>query len=137
MLRIRDDQMNVLRRPALEDFIDDMVLHVHEHFAEEAAQLGIASVRERVEQGIRSAEGHGVVSPRGVCKYLNLMMTFGPDFDTNPRTAPWVQPILNDITVPDPTARMDVLSDKALSVVKQAEGAAVDPAEELENMRSA
>ncbi len=54
-----------------------------------------------------------------------------------PRTAPWVQPILNDITVPDPTARMDVLGDKALSVVEEAEGVAVDPAEELENMRSA
>ena len=137
MLRIRDDQMNALQRPALEDFIDDMMLHVHEHFAEESAELGLVNVRERIEQGIRSAAGYGVVSPRAVCKYINLMMIFGPDFDTNPRTAPWVQPILNDITVPDPTARMDVLSDKALSVVEQAEGVAVDPAEELENMRSA
>ncbi len=63
MLRIRDDQMNALQRPALEDFIDDMMLHVHEHFAEESAELGIAGVRERIEQGIRSAEGYGVVSP--------------------------------------------------------------------------
>lgn len=137
MLRIREDQMNALQRPALEDFIDEMTLHVHEHFAEESAQLGVESVRARVEQGVRSAESHGVVSPRGVCKYINLMMIFGPDFDANPRTAPWVQPILNDITVPDPTARMDVLTDKALSVVEQSEGVAVEPAEELEKMRSA
>jgi len=137
MLRIREDQMNALQKPALEDFVDEMVLHVHEHFADESVELGIERVRARIEQAIRSAEGHGVVSPKGVCKYINLMMIFGPDFDTNPRTAPWVQPILNDVTVPDPTARMDVLSDRALAIVEQAEGVAEEPAEELQQMRSA
>lgn len=134
MLRIRTEQIEALRTPALDDFVDEMMLHVHEFFPKESMELGVQAVRERVEDGIKRAEAHGVRSPRGVCKYINLMMVFGPDFDTHPDTAPWARPILDDPEVPDGTARMDLLSEKAIQVLKQAEGTSSD--EELE-MRSA
>jgi hypothetical protein len=136
MLRIRTDQIDALRKPALDDFIDDMMLHVHEFFPDECMKLGLESVRGRIVEGIEKADGYGVTSPRGVCKYINLMMTFGPDFDTNPRTTSWAQPILKDTTVPDPTARMDVLSEKALSVLEQAEDPDIESAEDEGGTRS-
>lgn len=122
MLRIRDDQIEALRKPALEDFKDEMFLHLHEFFPDECARMGALSVRAFVEDGIRRADGYQVFSPRGVCKYLNLMMALGPDFDTAPKTAPWVQPILTDTSIPDTTARMDLLSEEAIQRLTAEEG---------------
>lgn len=136
MLRIRTEQLEALRAPALDDFIDEMMLHVHEYFPRESMALGLEAVRERIEDGIKKAETHGVTSPRGVCKYINMMMTFGPDFDTHPDTAPWVRPILDDPEVPDGTARMDILSDKAVAILEKAEGASSDDSDEQQEMRS-
>ncbi|NUQ73418.1 MAG: hypothetical protein HUU21_07675 [Polyangiaceae bacterium] len=133
MLRIRTEQLEALRAPALDDFIDEMMLHVHEYFPKESMALGLAAVRERIEDGIKKAEAHGVTSPRGVCKYINMMMTFSPDFDTHPDTAPWVCPILDNPEIPDGTARMDLLSDKALAILDEAEG---DRTDEQQEMRS-
>jgi hypothetical protein len=126
MLRIRTDQLDALRKPALDDFVSEMMLHVHEYFPEECMRLGLSSVRARIVEGIEKAASYGVTSPRGVCKYINLTMAFGPDFDTNLQTASWVQPILKDATVPDPTARMDVLSEKALSVLEGEQDAGIE-----------
>jgi hypothetical protein len=136
MLRIRTEQLESLRAPALDDFIDEMMLHVHEYFPKESMELGLEAVRERIEDGIKKAEGHGVTSPRGVCKYINMMMTFGPDFDRHPDTAPWVRPILDDPEVPDGTARMDILSEKALEMLEEAEGASAGESGEPQEMRS-
>ena len=63
-----------------------------------------------------------------------MMMTFEPDFDTHPDTAPWVRPILEDPEVPDGTARMDILTEKALELLEQAEGTSSD--DEEQEMRS-
>jgi hypothetical protein len=131
MLRIRTEQLDALRAPALDDFIEEMMLHVHEYFPKESMALGLSAVRERIEDGIKRAEAHGVTSPRGVCKYINMMMTFGPDFDTHPDTAPWVKPILDDPEVPDGTARMDILSEKALSILEEEEGGSQDEPQEM------
>ena len=131
MLRIRTEQLDALRAPALDDFIDEMMLHVHEYFPKESMALGLEAVRARVEDGIKRAEAHGVTSPRAVCKYINMIMTFGPDFDTHPDTAPWVRPILVDPEVPDGTARMDILSEKALSILEEEEGISEEAQQEM------
>jgi len=131
MLRIRTEQLDALRAPALDDFIDEMMLHVHEYFPKESMALGIEAVRARIEDGITRAEAHGVTSPRAVCKYINMIMTFGPDFDTHPDTAPWVRPILVDPEVPDGTARMDILSEKALSILEEEEGISEEAQQEM------
>ena len=131
MLRIRTEQLDALRAPALDDFVDEMMLHVHEYFPKESMALGLEAVRERIEDGIKRAEGHGVTTPKGVCKFINMMMAFGPDFDTHPDTAPWVKPILDDPAVPDGTARMDILSEKALEVLERAEQGSSDEQQEM------
>lgn len=135
MLRIRTEQLDALRAPALDDFIDEMMLHVHEYFPKESMAIGLEAVRARIEDGIARAEAYGVTSPRGVSKFINMMMAFGPDFDARPDTAPWVVPILTDPAVPDGTARMDLLSEKALSILEDEEDEGASP-EERQEMRS-
>lgn len=137
MLRIRDDQLYALKAPALEDFVDEMVLHVHEFFPDECVELGPDAIRGLVEKGIEKAASFGIVSPRGVCKYINMIMAFGADFDTKPETAAWALPILRDESIPDPNARMDVLSERALSVLEEAEQKSGEPGDEPPVARSA
>jgi hypothetical protein len=46
-----------------------------------------------VRHGIQRAKVYGIKSRRDVCKYIDLMIVFGRDFDTNKRTG-WAREIL-------------------------------------------
>lgn len=85
-----------------------MLEHVRGHFPDEFSSLGENGVRDLVRKGISAAAGYGFESQRDVCKYVDLMVCFGPDFDTS-GACPWATRILGDETLPSPGTKMDAL----------------------------
>lgn len=60
-----------------------MLRHFGRCFAHELAARGEASMRELVRRGMAAAGRYGIVSARDVCKYVDLMLVFGEDFDAS------------------------------------------------------
>ena len=62
--------------------------HLGKFFPAACAALGEEQVRRVVRYGIERAASHGVTRERGVCAWVDLMFTFGRDFDRDP-DLPW------------------------------------------------
>lgn len=90
MFKVRREQMQAYREAALRDFEDRMVAHVERCFPQRLTALGAESVREVIRLGIERAAGHGIVTERDVCKFIDLMLVLGPTFDEEP----WAREIL-------------------------------------------
>jgi len=103
---IRDEQMSTFTNEAAEDFKSRMVIHLKKCFPKECEALKEAGVRRLIQHGIDQASGHEVVAERDVCKFIDLMMVFGRDFDTE---LAWASQILKDRVVRSATARVDRL----------------------------
>lgn len=115
MLIIRKEQMGVFEEVALKNFEDRMVIHLGKFFPEQCAALGDDGIREAIRYGIERAESYGIVDERDVCKYIDLTIVFGRDFDESPGTA-WASSILNDEFLTDPTAKVERLFREAMKV---------------------
>lgn len=117
MFKIRKEQLEAFKRVAVDNYEDRMVVHLKKFFPEQCAELGYAKIRETIQYGIRRAASYGIVAERDVCLYLDIMFTFGRDFDKDSKF-PWAQHILNNKALSDPTARINRLHDVALEHVR-------------------
>jgi hypothetical protein len=88
MFTIRKEQMDVFIRVELRKFEDWMVVHVNRFFPKQFQSLGEAEMRETIQYGIGRAAAYGITSRRDVCKYIDLMVVFGRELDTD-RRYPW------------------------------------------------
>ena len=95
MLVIRQEQIEVLRDYMLKQFKDRMVAHLRRYFPEQSKSLSNEDLCETVQYGIEQAAAYEIVNEYDVIGYINLMFTFGHDFDKNP-SLPWSSRILND-----------------------------------------
>jgi hypothetical protein len=112
MFRMRSEQKQAFRADALHDFEERVVLHVGRCFAERRAALGDDGLRALIRLGIERAGGHGIVAERDVCKFVDLMLVFGADFD---RRCPWARESLDGGTSPEPpSARLRRLYRRAM-----------------------
>jgi hypothetical protein len=110
MLTIRAAQLAVFSHSEVRKFENWMVAHLSKFFPRQCASLGELKVRETVQYGIQRAACYGLTSKRDVCKYIDIMLVLGPDFDTNQRHA-WAGEILSWRT--DPAAKMQTLISAA------------------------
>jgi len=111
MLVIREKQMRAFRAYMTNRFEDRMVLHVKEYFPKEFGALGEDAVRETIRHGIDRAWAYEIAVEHDVSRYINLMFTYGKDFDLNPALS-WAAAILNDTKLSGPS-RMDRLYEEA------------------------
>ena len=95
MLQIRQSQMKLFAKEEVRNFEDWMVGHIDRHFPSLSARLGETLLREVIRTGIARAAAYGIQSRPAVCKYVDLMIVFGRDFDTNP-AYPWAARALRD-----------------------------------------
>ncbi len=95
MLTIRKEQLKVFSRSEAEKFEDHMGVHLRKIFPEQCESLGQEELNKVVQHGIQRAKAHGIVAQRDVCKYIDLMMVFGRDFDTNSKL-PWASATLKE-----------------------------------------
>ena len=119
MLRIRRAQMKALKRDSIRPFVERMVVHLGTFFPEESAAVGEERVRAVIRYGIDRAEHYGIVNNYDVCRYLNLMFTFGHDFDMK---CAWASGLLGMAGRMSAEELMEELYDTALENAEDAQG---------------
>jgi hypothetical protein len=92
-------------------FVDRMVAHIAEFFPSRFQELGEQAVREWIEDGIQRASQYRIRSERDVCKFIDIMIVFGRNFDTDPQ-CPWAPPILKAEPT-DPSMKTERLLESA------------------------
>jgi len=95
VLVIRAAQMKALAEVAEKAFVERASDYLRETFPEKCAELGPEAVHRWVRSGLEKARGYGLRLDVEVLRYLNLMYTFGWDFDR----LPWAAEILDDTEV--------------------------------------
>ena len=93
MLTIRKEQIKALAQLEVEKFEDWMLVHLRKFFPAQCRAAGETKLLAIIRSGIERAAGYGIKTRRDVCKYIDLMVVLGPDFDEDPRL-PWVAKIL-------------------------------------------
>jgi len=99
-----------------------LVAQVHEYFPNAAQDLGEYGLAATISWGVQRAALHGFRDEFDVLRYVNLMLTLGLEFDTDPEF-PWCAEILAKSDWP-PAARMDALTERALELTGAAEAQA-------------
>jgi hypothetical protein len=112
MLTIRRAQLVAFSEAEVQRFEDWMIAHLRTFFAKQCEAAGEFALRETIRYGIKRAAAHGFHSKRDVCKYIDLMVALGRDFDTDQRY-PWAGLILTDPR--NPEKRMGALHATAKS----------------------
>src|SRR5215472_3275189 len=110
MLTIRALQLDVLSEPQIKRFEDRMLSHLRNSFPQQSELLGELRLREMIRQGVKRAGVYGITTERDVCKYVDLMMVWGTDFDQDQKL-PWAGQILR--TCNNPSVKTTVLVETA------------------------
>jgi hypothetical protein len=130
MLIIRRKQMQALSQNILKDFEDRMILHLNQFFPDQCEKLGEEGTRGAIRYGFERARKYGLATESDLAKYLNLMFTFGRDFDTDPNL-PWVAAILKARDDSTPSKRMARLYEKAVEREAEGRGLSANPENNL------
>jgi hypothetical protein len=83
-LTIRQAQLDAFTASAREQYLTNMVKHVKTYFPSRHAQWGDVGLRNTVAATIQKARDYGFKNKRDICKFINVAMTFGPEFDRTP-----------------------------------------------------
>ncbi len=120
MFVIRKAQLEVMRDAVVvAGFEARMLAHVERFFPAAASRLGSVGIRALVSLARERARGHGVSTTGAVTNYLNLMLTFGRDFERDP-SLPWVREAL--AAPGSPSLRLDRLYRLAVRREEQGRG---------------
>ncbi|MBM4330024.1 MAG: hypothetical protein FJ117_02170 [Deltaproteobacteria bacterium] len=95
MLIIRREQWDVLSRYMVHQFEDDVVKHLQRKFPQKTEGMPDGELRLLIQAGTENAQRYGITIEADVVRYLECMMTYGVEFDTDP-SASWAGEILND-----------------------------------------
>lgn len=112
MLRIRPEQNAILAERMADKFKQDMRKHIEEFFPEYYQTIGTQEVQKLIDEGIERAKEYGFITEQLVCRFIDLMVVFGPEF-SNDETLSWAQQVLNDPMQNDPQSSMDALYERA------------------------
>ena len=108
MLTIRREQMDALVAARWRDFVPVACDHCRTRHPETCSAMEEQQLRETVETGLRRARIYGFERASSLIRYLDFVLTLGPDFDR----LPWVAEILA-LRQYQPEARLDLLSRTA------------------------
>jgi hypothetical protein len=92
MLTISREQMHIFSKAPLDQFVDWMLVHLRKFFPS-CRRADDTDLRKVIKHGIERAGSYEIRTRRDVCKYIDLMVTFGLDFDRDKRF-PWAESIL-------------------------------------------
>src|SRR5262245_66148877 len=108
MLKIRKVQMKTLSEYTLGQFEHRMTVHLRTTFPKQTADLQEEELRVKVHIGVARAAQYNVTAEDDVRRYLEYMIMYGADFDTNPQSA-WAGGILRtqDISGGEKMDRVD------------------------------
>ncbi len=95
MLTIRAEQMAILGTSVRKNFELEMADHLSQFFPEQCAKQSEEGLSKFVATNIDRALGYGLERERDVCKFLDVAMALGEDFDRS-GDYPWAKEILED-----------------------------------------
>ena len=111
-MMIRSEQIKALSKDNAKTFEERMAVHLRKCFRSRCDAMGEQKVLETIRYGVDRAASYDVKSERDLCRYIDLMMVFGRDFDRSP-DLPWASKILNDGVLKSPTAKIERLYTEA------------------------
>ncbi len=94
-----------------------MERHLRKFFPENCRKLGDVGLLETIRLGVERAASYQISSERDVCKYIDLMLALGPDFDRDPKL-PRVARLLGNTSLDSSGARIDEVFDVALIYIE-------------------
>lgn len=93
LLPIRQAQMAAFSQVEIQKFENWMCSHLRKFFPQQSQSFQESQLRELIQYGIARAAQHNITSERDVCKFIDLMIVFGRDFDSAPQHS-WATTIL-------------------------------------------
>ena len=93
MLKIRTEQIEVLRQAMLGSFETEMVIHCHKLSPQLCKAIGEQQVYTAVHQLITQAQRYGFTHKGPIRLFVEMGLLFGSAFDTDPQY-PWAKEIL-------------------------------------------
>lgn len=111
MLNLQHVQLASMEKAAEEDFVRRAVAHLREFFTEKFVRAGELKAYEFVRHVVLRARGYDIVSEQDVCLFLDLVVTFGWDFD---RRYAWAQSLLAEPGYGSGSTRLALLFEAAL-----------------------
>lgn len=108
MLTIRKEQMAVFGPLGQKAFEDRMIAHLKKVFPDKFEALGEPKLHETIQFGIQRAAAYKIISERDVCRYIDLMIFYGRDFDKD-ANLPWAQSILQNHSIRNPSSKIERL----------------------------
>lgn len=105
--KITPKQKAAFRNAATENFIQRVMVHANEFFPDDCKTLGPNGLRQTIEHCITRARGYGIEEGSQVCRYIDIALSFGRDFDRDPE-CPWAATVLRDPRLA-PAAKMSKL----------------------------
>lgn len=123
MLTIRREQMKLFELVAVRNFENVMMSHATDSWPQHCKSIGQKNLRQVISKGIKQAGSYGLTKKGPVRLYIELMFTFGSDFDTDVQI-PWAADSLNDQSVEDQIEKTVLLQQNTLNYIEQAAGPA-------------
>ena len=111
-LVVRREQMQAFEQALLTTFVNRMAERLRSRFAAETAELPPADLDTMIRDGIAAAARHGVRDEADVARYLEFVVTYGPRFDVDEKTA-WAGAILRRTDLSG-TGKMNALDNHDL-----------------------
>jgi hypothetical protein len=119
MLTIRKEQLAVFGPLGKNAFEVRMIAHLKKVFPDKSEVLGEPKLRETIQYGTQRAAAYRITSERDVCKYIDLMLLYGRDFDKD-SNHPWAQSVLQNQAIRNPTSKIERLYKAAKKQENQA-----------------
>jgi hypothetical protein len=120
VIQIRPAQLETFERNALRQFEDEMVVHLKKFHPSHASAAGEEGLRRMIRTGIERAKAYGFTLRGPVQFYLEQMMIYGHDYDTDP-LLPWAGRALGS-GGPNELDRADRMHELALDYHARAVG---------------
>lgn len=95
MLKIRLEQITILREAILRRFVERVSVELRRDFPDQLQDASDETLFSLVDRGIDQAAQVGVTDETDVRYYLSLLVEFGLDFGSTPETG-WARTILED-----------------------------------------
>ncbi len=109
MITIRPEQMKTFSEVEIQKFVDRMITQLRASFPKQVAMIPEAQLRATIRKSIDVASTYGVTDEVDVQRYLEYVVRYGPDFDTN-ATTPWAGEILRNREMTG-TDKMNLIDD--------------------------
>lgn len=105
--------MHALAAARLRSLEDWLLAHARRHLSDHIASKNDTELREAIRAGITRARAYGAETQSAICKYVDLRLVLGEDFEENP-AHPWAARILRGTARVSPDERLQALCAAAL-----------------------